>query len=208
MKNSMRLCWPLLLLACLWGPAIPAEQSDMATERVRDTTGRILEILRERKVELEASPNLIFGLVDEIVIPNFDFRRITSFAMGKHWREATPAQRDDLVEAFQQMLIRTYAKALLTYSGQDIQFLPVRPGKRAGQVTVRTEVQNAGAPSVPINYQMYLKGSEWKVYDVNIDGVSLVSNYRSSFSSQIRRGGVDGLIRALQARNGNGEGGA
>ncbi len=178
-----------------------AETEDMASALVRDTTTRMLEVLQQRQDELTQSPGLIYDLVEEMVVPNFDFQRITSYAVGRYWREATAVQRQALVNEFQHMLVRTYAKALLNYAGQEIRFLPLRPGNREGQVTVRTEVNEAGGAPIPIDYSMYMKAGAWKVYDVTIDGVSLVANYRSSFATEIRSKGIDGLIQTMKNRN-------
>jgi phospholipid transport system substrate-binding protein len=176
----------------------------MASALVKDTTDRMLSALQARRSELDRSPQLIFELVDEIVVPKFDFERITRFAVGRFWRDASPKQQQRLIAEFQKVLVRTYAKALLSYSDQEIRFLPLRPGKREGHVTVHTEVSEQGRSSIPIDYELYLKNGAWKVYDVTIEGVSLVANYRSSFATEIRRNGIDGLIRALEERNGSG----
>ena len=134
-------------------------------------------------------------------MPHFDFERITESAMGRFWRRATPEQRSELTRQFQELLIRTYAKALLAYSGQKIRYLPVRSGGSSNVVTVATQVQEAGSPPVAIDYSLYRRNGDWKVYDIAIDHVSLVANYRSSFASQIREGGIDGLIRRLREMN-------
>jgi phospholipid transport system substrate-binding protein len=178
-----------------------ADTPDMASALVKSTTDRMLKVLEQRRAEVDARPEIIYDLVNEIVVPNFDFERITQYAMGRYWRQAGVEQRKVLVEEFRRLLVRTYAKALLNYSGQKIRILPLRPGSREGQVRVHTEVNEPGGPTVPIDYQMYLKAGAWKVYDVIIDGVSLVSNYRSSFATEIRRGGIAGLIQALKNRN-------
>jgi phospholipid transport system substrate-binding protein len=183
---------------------VRAEAPDMASALVQDTTDRMLKALEKRRSDLDSTPGLIYDLVYEIVVPNFDFERITQYAVGRYWRDANAQQRQALVDEFQQLLVRTYAKALLNYSGQEIKILPLRPGSREGHVVVHTEVNESGGPSVPIDYQMYLKSGAWKVYDVSIDGVSLVANYRSSFATEIRRKGIDGLIRTLKARNDKG----
>ena len=195
-----RLLPKLLLGLLLWGGA-QAETPDIASALVRDTADRMLVVLEERRSELDSSPGLIYELVNEIVLPNFDFERITRSAMGRNWRKVSAGQRQDLVGEFRQMLVRVYAKSLLNYAGEEIRILPLRPGKRAGHVTVRTEVNEPGGPAIPIDYRMYLKEGAWKVYDVIIDGISLVSNYRGSFAAEVRRKGVDGLIKTLKARN-------
>jgi len=190
-----------LLLGLLTWSGVHAEPTDAASALVRDTANRMLAALERRRSELDSSPGLIYQLVDQIVVPKFDFQRITQSAMGRNWRKADAGQKRALVREFQQLLVRVYAKALLNYSGQQIRILPRRPGKRPGYTTVRTEVNEPGGPTIPINYRMYRKKGAWKVYDVIIDGVSLITNYRSSFASEIRRSGVDGLIRTLNKRN-------
>jgi len=180
--------------------AARADTPDRASAVVKDTTDRMLQVLQKRRAEIDARPQIIYGLVDEIVVPNFDFERITQYAMGRFWRQADAGQRQVLVEEFRRLLVRTYAKALLNYSGQAIRILPLRPS-REGRILVQTEINQPGGPTVPIDYQMYLKESAWKVYDVVIDGVSLVANYRGSFAEEIRRGGIAGLIQALKTRN-------
>jgi phospholipid transport system substrate-binding protein len=203
LKNNALMLFFLLALSA-WLVPVQAGAPDLASALVKDTTDRMLAALQTRRAELDEKPALIYGLVDEIVIPHFDFERITGSAMGRHWRQASPEQKQALIRAFRQMLVRTYAKALLTYAEQEILILPLRPGKRPEQVTVRTEVKQSGGPAIPIDYQLYLKGDAWKVFDIAIDGISLVANYRSSFDAQVRRDGIDGLIRALDARNADG----
>jgi phospholipid transport system substrate-binding protein len=178
-----------------------ADAPDGASALVKSTTEHVFEVLKKRRAEIDAHPRIIYELVDDIVVPNFDFERITQSAVGRFWRQAPENQRQALVNEFRQLLVRTYAKALLNYSGQAVRILPLRPGRHDDQVLVHTEVNEPGGPTVPIDYQMYLKGSAWKVYDVIIDGVSLVTNYRSSFAEEIRKGGMNGLIESLKNRN-------
>jgi len=165
----------------------------------------MLSTLEKRRAEVDRDPSLIFGLVDEIVVPHFDFEKITQQAVGIHWKDASPEQRQGLTNGFREVLIRTYAKALLNYSGQDIRYLPVKPGQREGTVTVPTEVREKGGPAVPVDYRMYEKSGKWLVYDLVIDNVSLIKNYRDSFNTEIRRQGIDALISHLQQMNRKGE---
>lgn len=195
----------LTLALALAFPAVNAAE-DLATALVRNTSERMLSTLETRRAEIDRNPSLIYALVEGIVLPHFDFERITQSAVGRHWREATPAQREALVNGFRQVLVRTYAQALLGYSGEEIRYLPVKPGRQSDSVTVSTEVRGRGAPPIPIDYRLYLKGGAWKVYDVVVDNVSLVSNYRSSFATQVRQGGIDGLIARLQEMNARGQG--
>jgi phospholipid transport system substrate-binding protein len=182
-----------------------ASSPDAATKLVQDVSQTMLSTLEKRRSDVERDPSLIFGLVDQIVVPHFDFEKITQSAVGQHWKEASPEQRKALANGFREVLIRTYAKALLNYSGQDIRYLPVKPGEREATVTVPTEVRERGGPAVPVDYRMYEKNGKWLVYDLVIDNVSLIANYRGSFNTEIRRDGIDGLIRHLGQMNRKGE---
>ena len=194
------LCAGLLLLG-----GLPAAADGSASATVKSASERMLAALEGQRSAIERNPSKIYGLVNQILVPHFDFEKITKGAVGKHWSKASPAQQKALIEGFQQVLIRTYAKALLSYSGEKIRYLPEKPGKKS-TVVVPTEVREPGAAPIPIDYKLYKKGGSWKVYDVRIDNVSLVSNYRSSFNSQIRQNGIDGLISRLGEMNAKGQG--
>lgn len=179
---------------------------DMASALVKDASQRMLTTLEKRRAEVDRDPTLIYKLVQEILVPHFDFDRITQAAVGRYWSQATSAQQKELTAGFRELLIRTYARALLRYSGQEIRYLPVRPGADEGSVTVSSEIVQAGGAPLPVDYKLYLKGGAWKVYDVVIDNVSLVTNYRGSFAAQIRQGGIDGLVQRLGEMNAKGAG--
>ena len=180
--------------------------SDEATALVKRTSERMLSTLEARRAEVDRNPAMIYGMIDNILAPHFDFERITQGALGQHWREATSDQKRQLVDGFKQVLVRTYARSLLSYSGQEIRYLPVRPGSKANTVTVSTEIQDKGAAPLPVDYRMYNSGGGWKVYDVVINTASLVGNYRSSFDAEIRQKGIDGLISKLGDMNRKGQG--
>ena len=127
--------------------------------------------------------------------------RMSQAAMGRYWRDASPDQRERLASEFKELLVRTYATALLSYSGQAVEYLPVRLRAEAEDVLIPTRVAATGGPPIPVNYRLIRNSDEWKVYDVVIDGISLVTNYRSTFAAEVRRFGVDGLIKRLADRN-------
>lgn len=193
-----------LVLILLSGGVTAAD--DLATAVVRDTSERMLAALEQRRGEIDRNPSLIYGLVEQIVVPHFDFEKMTQAVMGRHWAGASAQQRRALTEGFRELLVRTYAKALLSYSGEEIRYLPVKPGHQSSTVTVSTEVREPGSTPITVDYRLYAKGGAWKVYDVVIDNVSLVSNYRSSFNAQIRQNGIDGLIARLAQMNRQGQG--
>ena len=184
-----------------WGLGAFAGSADDATALVKRTAERMLSTLEARRAEVNRNPSLIFGMIDSILAPHFDFEKITQGALGQYWRQASPAQQRALTDGFKQVLVRTYARSLLNYSGQEIRYLPAKPGPRDNTVTVSTEVRESGAAPVPIDYRMYNAGSGWKVYDVIVDNASLVGNYRTSFATEIREKGIDGLIAKLADMN-------
>jgi phospholipid transport system substrate-binding protein len=168
---------------------------------VRETGDTVLAEVSARKAELEADPKLIYPLVESTVLPHFDFRQMSQSALGRFWRDASEAQKEGLTREFRELLVRTYATALLGYSGQEIEYLPVQYPPGATRVLIPTRIGSSGAPPVPINYRLQLNEAKWQVYDVVIDGVSLITNYRSQFAAEVRRGGIDGLIGTLAEKN-------
>ncbi len=170
-------------------------------ELVQQTAERMLDKLRAERQVIDQHPGRIYELVNEIVLPHFDFERMSSWVLGRYWRTATADQRKRFTEEFRNLLVRTYAKSLSSYTDNKITYLPMRAAAQQDDVKVRTEVDQPGGFPVPIDYSLYLKGGEWKVYDVTIDGVSLVTNYRTTFANQIRQDGLDKLIATLADRN-------
>ncbi len=199
LRRSLAGPWLALLIALLAGPA--AGNGAEAQALVRSTADRVLAEVKANKARLDRDTSGIYDLVQRYVVPHFDFARMTQSAMGRHWRSASEGQRVALTREFQEMLVRTYAVALLNYSGQQIEYLPLRSSASDDDVMVQTKVSDSGAPPIPIDYRLSRSVGAWKVYDVTIDGVSLVSNYRSMFAEQVQRTGVDGLIKQLSDRN-------
>ncbi|MBN2885687.1 MAG: ABC transporter substrate-binding protein [Chromatiaceae bacterium] len=198
----------LLLVVLLVGflnTSLVLAAQDSATELVRRTTEQVLKALESRRAEVERDPSLIYGLIERQVAPHFDFRRITQGAVGQYWRQASPEQQAQLVDAFKQVLARTYARSLLSYSGQEIRYLSERPGSRPSLTTVSTEVREPGGAPIPVDYRMHNAGDGWKVYDVVINNASLVGNYRSGFATEIRQNGIDALIARLRDMNRRGQ---
>ncbi|MCG6965528.1 MAG: ABC transporter substrate-binding protein [Chromatiaceae bacterium] len=170
---------------------------------IRETGDKVLAELTQRKADLDANPELIYPLVESTVVPHFDFREMSQSALGRFWRDASDVQKEGVTHEFRELLVRTYATALLGYTGQKIEYLPVQYNAGDTRVMIPTRVASAGAPPVPINYRLKLGDEGWMVYDVVIDGVSLITNYRSQFAAEVRRGGIDGLISTLAEKNRN-----
>jgi len=171
-------------------------------ELIKATSEKVLSALEQNKEKYDQQPEKINALVKDIILPHLDFRAMSKLALGKNWRKANDAQQERFVDAFKSMLIRTYSKSLTEYAGQEIKFLPYRPpaeGKRT--VKVKTVISQNNGPEIPIDYSLRIKNDIWKVYDIKIDGISLVTNYRNSFASDINRVGIEGLIDKLLAKS-------
>ena len=191
----------LLLVFSAINHATPAPGDISPQELVRDTSSRMLSALRDEREVIDRNPGRLYELVSDIVLPYFDFRRMSQWVLGKNWRKATAEQRERFVVQFRQLLVRTYGTALSEYADEKIIYLPFMEKSGARTVTVRTEIEQGGS-TIPISYSMYNSPDGWKVYDVAISGVSLVTNYRSTFGNIIRGEGMDSLIRQLEEKNG------
>jgi phospholipid transport system substrate-binding protein len=188
------------LLLLIGSGLLQAQQDPLAL--VMETADTVLKEVVAHKAELNKDSSGIYVLVSNTILPHFDFNKMTQSAMGKYWGRASETQKASITQQFQQLLVRTYGVALLNYSGQEIVYLPLRTTDDANLVTVQTRVKEAnGGPEIPVDYRLEFNDNAWKVYDVVIDGISLVSNYRTSFSGEIRRAGIDGLIEQLMLQN-------
>lgn len=167
----------------------------------RSTTQEVLSILKADKDIQGGNIQKVYELVEAKILPNFDFNRMTQLAVGKHWSSATAQQKQALVTEFRNLLVRTYASSLTAFSNQTVDFKPLNMKPGDEEVVVKSEVKQPGGQAIPIDYSMYQTAFGWKVYDVSIDGVSLVTNYRSSFSTKIRQSGIDGLIGQLASQS-------
>jgi phospholipid transport system substrate-binding protein len=194
----LRVLAPLLLLVVA-ARVMAADVSPQ--ELVRDTSSRMLLAMHKEQDIIEKDPTHLFQLVEEIVLPYFDFQRMSQWVLGKSWRNATAQQREQFVDQFRMLLVRTYTTALMEYADEEIVYLPFNGENTAGSAMVRTEIDQPGVGVIPITYSMYQSKSGWKVYDISISGVSLVTNYRSTYGSIIRKGGIDHLIQQLAERN-------
>lgn len=184
------------------GTGSSAYSMTSAQEVIKTTASQVISALRERKDELTQHPERLDEFVESYILPHFDFIRMSRMVLGKYWHKATVEERKQFTYEFQQLLIRTYASAMLGYSDEKIIYLPFKPDANVNKATVKTEVERAGGPPIPVNYSLVLNNDQWKVYDVVIDGVSLVINYRTSFADEIKRtGDVKGLIVKLQEKN-------
>ena len=187
-----------LLYALLAG--LPAWSADTEPgDLVRSVSQDVLAILDQHKAN-PGSADVQAAIRDE-VLPHFDFVRMAALASGLAWRSATPAQREELTEEFRTLLVRTYSTALGKFQGLTVEFDPQRKSEDQRKAIVRSRVTQPGSEPVTVDYRMGLTDSGWKVYDVAVDGVSLVTTYRDAFADESRRNGVAGLIRMLKDKN-------
>ena len=171
---------------------------DVLAKRVTD---EVIAILRADPNAYTGNPAKVVELIETKVLPHFNFVRMTQLAVGKNWRQASAQQREALTGHFRTLLVRTYATAFTAYRDQTISYRPLRMRPEDQDVVVRSQIIQQGGPPVGVDYSMEKTANGWKVYDVAIEGVSLVQNYRSTFNSEVQRGGIDGLIGALEAKN-------
>lgn len=201
MIPTLQATWMAAVLALLAAGLPAMAAADTAAENlVRRTAEDTLRTLENRRDQLDGNPSAIYDLVGNKLAPHFDFELITRSAVGRDWRNASAVQRSQLVSAFRALLISTYAKSLAKYSGEEIVYKPARAGTRDGTVVVPTEVTGSGGPPIPIDYRMHKEDGSWKVYDLVIDNVSMISSYRGQFRNSIGRSGIDGLIQELEAK--------
>jgi phospholipid transport system substrate-binding protein len=167
---------------------------------IQSVSGQLQERLKDKS--LTQNFTQVTQFVNGVIDPHTDFGKIAPLVLGKHWKTATTIEQQRFTHEFQTLLVRTYSRAFVEYNDWTIRFLPLEMPNEATKVIVKTEVLQPGQNPVDVNYRMYLTKGEWKVYDIMIDGVSLVTNYRSSFDSEIqRKGSLSAVIDALAKRN-------
>ena len=170
-------------------------------ELIQDTSSRMLVALKDNGAAITDDPAVLDRLVTDIVLPYFDFRRMSQWVLGKYYRKATADQRERFVVEFRNLLVRTYGRFLSDYAGEKVVYLPVADTSNATNVKVRTEIEFDDNSIISVAYSLYSGPDGWKVYDVAFDGVSMVTNYRSSFGQIIRTEGMDSLISQMVRRN-------
>lgn len=169
---------------------------------VATASHNIIGAIHKHRDELTANPEILYGFIETIVVPHFDVEAISRLVLGRHWRQATTEQRQRFTNAFKRLVIHSYAKALLLYSNEEIQVLPVPAGKQGSpRISVHSIVTTSTGNPVSIAYRLRMKNGGWMIYDLVVEGVSLVLNYKQSFSEQIRRQGLDDLIRSIEEKN-------
>jgi len=181
-----------------------AQQQQLAPDQlVQKVTEEVLTAIKSDKQLAAGDKQKALKLAEEKVLPYIDFEESTRLAVGRAWPQATPEQRKKLVAEFRNMLVRTYSNAIESYEGQTLKVLPSRGGKQDAkdEATVRAQFVRAGGKPLPLEFQMRKTGDTWKVFDIAVEGISLVLTYRSEFDAVVKQEGVDGLIKRLTQKN-------
>jgi phospholipid transport system substrate-binding protein len=182
---------------------LPAMAAIGPEQLIRQTSQSVMAEIRANMDIYKSDPQKLYKLVDELVLPHFNFVAMTDLALGQYKDRISAEQKSMIVTEFRQLLVRTYSSALVEYTDQELIYLPMDGTEAEAVVTVRTRYDLPDGFPIPIDYKMRLGDDGWKVFDISVDEVSLVMNYRSSFARSIKRDGVAGLIKSLQARNQN-----
>ncbi|MGB5542721.1 MAG: ABC transporter substrate-binding protein [Gammaproteobacteria bacterium] len=190
------LLWMLMLSAS-------AQASIGPDQVIREASNEVLAAVNDRREELRANPDQLYQIVDNILLPRFDRRYTGGLVMGKYWRKANDEQRDRFILALYRSLVKTYANGILDYRGDELTVLPVDGDLESGKVVVQTRVTLDTGVETPVDYRMRLTDGSWKAYDVIIEGISYVANYRKQYASEFRAKGIDGVITELEAKAGN-----
>ncbi|UCE88527.1 MAG: ABC transporter substrate-binding protein [Pseudomonadota bacterium] len=200
-------------LLCWTSIAASAAQANTAApaphEVLQNMADAMLSALKSDQTKIKQDPTHLHGLMERILVPNVDFISGSKWVLGKYWRQASRAQKIEFIREFRTLLVRFYSSALSEYLSGDhavipdnlLTFHPARQGPEATEVTVRSEVHPPSGKVVPVHYHMHRTSKGWKVYDVTVQGVSMVTTYKTSFATEIRTNGIDGLIQSLKDRN-------
>ena len=191
-----------ILVAFLLGgaPGVPAQELG-PDELVRKVTADVLEAIQADRLLQAGDRKKALALAEQKILPHVDFREAAMLAMGKSWYAATPAQQARIVDEFRSLLVRIYSNAIDVYRGQTMKVLPLRMPSGASEVTVRNQYLRQGRPPVPVEYAMRKTAEGWKIYDISVEGVSLVLTYRAEFDQITRDSGINGLIKRLSEKN-------
>jgi len=203
--KTLKSIFSMVLLLALASTALQAAIADSIESPVtflERTSNQVLKILRDDHELLQQDPDRVYKIVDEYILPHLDDVTMAKLALGKNWNNATNEQKLQFVDEFRNLLVRTYSKSLIEFKDQEIRYFPVTLEEDSQKTSVKAEVIQPGGPSIPMSYRMRIKNNAWKVYDITIDGVSLVTSYRGTFTQEVRKSGIDGLLKYMRDKNG------
>lgn len=198
MNNVIRLLASLSFVAF----TATAAHAEVAPDvLVKSTAEEVLAIVKKDKDIQAGDQSKIYALAEDKILPNFNFDRVSQLVLGRAWTKATPEQQQAFQREFRSLMLRTYATALSKYRNQTIEYKPLRSQPGDKEATVKTLILQPGGQPVAVDYTLENSAGNWKVYDIVIEGVSLVTNYRGQFASEIKQSGIDGLIQKLAEKN-------
>jgi len=189
------------LLLFFYASVTTAEALPPPEAAIQHVSKSLKMLLQTHQERIKTDKAYVYQLANEVIAPHIDFNRLSSLALGKHWRRATPVQKKEFTHQFQRLLVRTYATAFREFGEWSLEFTPRHDAADAKNVVVRSEVLRPGAPPVSVKYRMHKKSEAWLAYDIVIEGISLVTNYRTTFAKEVRRNGMDGLIKRVTKLN-------
>lgn len=178
-----------------------AQEIESPAVLLERASSEVLQILRDDREKFEKDPDQILKLVDDYILPHLDDVTMAKLALGKSWKQATTEQKREFVNEFRNLLVRTYSKSLIEFSDQSIEYPKQTFPEGAKKALVHARVVQPGGPSIPLAYRVRVKDATWKVYDIQVDGVSLVTSYRGTFTQEVRKSGIDGLLEYLRDKN-------
>ena len=190
-----------LFFACVVSSSSVFAQEESPDAMIKKVTDDVLNIVRQDKDIQSGNTKKAIELVELKVLPSFNFQRMTALALGRDWNKATPEQKKRLSDEFKTLLVRTYSNALTGYKDQAIRYKPTKMQSGDTEVLVKTEVVQPGSKPIQLDYSMEKQADGWKVYDVIVAGVSLVTNYRDTFGQEVRANGIDGLVQMIATKN-------
>lgn len=192
-----------LCILTMWCVATVAIAAQSPSVMLQNASDQMIAALKQNKATIKTNPTYVEGLARQILLPHVDTTSMAKLALGRDgWLQATPAQQQQFITQFTTIMIRTYASALAAYTDQKVQFFPVR-GDITGKsiVEVNSKIIQSGGPAVPVSYRVILRGDQWKVFDLSVDGISMVQSFRSQFSQPLKQGGMQGLLNAMVKHN-------
>ena len=189
----------ILLLPLLTATA-PAQDIDKPEDVILSTVDNVISRITAEREMLDTQPETVYGLINDLIIPVFDFHNMSRWILGKYWKQANEEQRGVFTSEFKDLLVRTYAKAVLGFTNEKVNYLETLTGSKPNIVMVKTQIiSDAGI--TPVNYTMHISDGSWKVVNVAFEGISLVETYRKSFASEIRNNGLESLLQKLVDKN-------
>ncbi len=191
----------LIAVAAPWSQAVAAQQLESPVVMLERTSQQVIKILQDDRELLQKEPERVYKIIDEYILPHLDEVTMAKLALGKNWKQASKDQKLEFVTEFKNLLVRTYSKSLLEFRDQQINYFPLKLADDAYKASVKAEVIQPGGPAISMAYRVRIKNNAWKVYDIKIDGISLVTSYRGTFTQEIRKSGIDGLLKYMRDKN-------